>query len=82
MRTLLDSNNISYFKILDSEQFTIDENQVFYEGVIYPDFNSNNCTVVDVTTFPNDWRIGAFSYINGTFTEVHFELEETPNDTY
>tara|TARA_A200000113_G_scaffold65986_1_gene57225 strand:- start:518 stop:766 length:249 start_codon:yes stop_codon:yes gene_type:complete len=82
LRTLLDSNNISYFKILDSEQFTIDENQVFYEGVIYPDFNSNNCTVADVTTFPNDWRIGAFSYINGTFTEVHFELEETPNDTY
>lgn len=80
MRTLLDSNNLSYFKILDSQEFSIDENKVTYDGCIHPDLNSNNCTVIEISSFPDNWKHARFKYENETFTQVNFEVGEIPNE--
>ena len=80
MRTLINNTDkISYFKILDNQEFSIDENKVIYEDCIYPMFNSNNCTVLEISSLPDDWQHACFKYENETFTQVIYK-EEVPNE--
>jgi len=80
LRTLINNtDNLSYFKILDSQEFSIDENKVTYDGCIYPQLNSTNCTVVEIASFPDNWEHAKFKYQNETFTQVIFKAE-IPNE--